>query len=56
VRKVSLTDNEATALRVAIRLAQAVNTELVSMTPSEELRGTLMGLIRNLHTADRKLT
>lgn len=52
---VSLTADEATALRVAIRLAQSTLTELVSMSASKEQRAPLMDAIRRLHSADRKL-
>lgn len=55
MKKVSLTDDEASAVRVAIRVAQAVNTELVSMSPDKEMRGMLMEMIRHLHSADQKL-
>lgn len=53
--KVTLTDNEVNALRVAARMASASHTELVSMAPSAELRAVFMDLIRHLHSADQKL-
>lgn len=53
--KVTLTDEEATAVRVAIRMAESANTQLVSMSPSEEVRRMLMELLRLLHSADKKL-
>lgn len=53
--KVTLTDKEVQALRVAARMASAAHTEFVSMAPSKELRAVFMDAIRHLHTADQKL-
>ncbi len=52
---VSLTDDEVAAMRVAIRMASVVHTEMVSMSPSKDVRQMLMDAIRRLHSADQKL-
>ena len=52
---VRLTADEATTLRVAIRMAQSTFTELVSMSTSKEARAPFVDVIRALHSADRKL-
>lgn len=52
---VRLTADEATSLRVAIRMAQSTFTELVSMSASKEARAPFMDVIRTLHSADKKL-
>lgn len=53
--KVDLTADEITAVRVAIRMASVVHTEMVSMSPSKDVRHMLMDAIRRLHSADGKL-
>ena len=53
--KVSLTADEATTVRVAIKMAESAHTHLVSMSPSKEVRQMLMDALRHLHAADRKI-
>ncbi len=53
--QVSFTDDEARALLVAIRIASAVQTEIMSMSPDKEIRLLHMDAIRRLESARRKL-
>ncbi len=55
MKKVTFTDEEALAILVAIRIASATYTELVSMSPDKEMRQMLMEALRRLHTAGQKL-
>lgn len=52
---VRLSDDEVREVRVAIRMTQASHTELVSMSPNEEVRAMLTNAVRTLHQVDRKL-
>lgn len=54
--KVSLTEDEARELLVAIRMTSAAHTALVSMSPSREVRTMLIGAVTRLASAERKLS
>ncbi len=53
--KVTLTDDEVTVTRVALRLAQTTYTDLMSMSPSREVRQMFMEAMRRLNAVDKKL-
>ncbi len=53
--RVLLTDDEAKVLLVAIRMTIVAETELVSMSPSKEIRMTLMDTITRLSGVAKKL-
>lgn len=56
MKTVKLTDQEARALQVAIRITTAIHTELVGMSPDTEMRAVSMGEIQLLHRVNQKLT
>jgi hypothetical protein len=52
--KVTVSDDEARTVRVAIRLAETAYTSMLSMSPSTEMRTMLMGALGQLHSVDKK--